>query len=246
MDSYLIQIGLFFNAIISGIVALTAAALAIFLLRRWPRLSLPMKAYGWFWSMTALVWLPVSIRYFLISGGGTGPAIFAFMIATQIAVAASGPPLLLYLCAHLKTRKLLAIILPVFVTILGAISIWVDLQPGGILMQPITSFSAEISLNPFSFTIFLSVVAVIFILAVYDIILNLAYYRRQQNQQLIYEALYSTVIVIYLIMGSVEEAGIISGWLVIIFRSLYVATFLFVYIIMDKSETAVEDYLVSV
>jgi len=241
---FIIHTGIFFNAIVSNIVGLTAVALAIFLLRRWKKLSPHMKAYGWFWLMTALVWLPTSYRYFLISMGGSEMAVYVMTIIGQLGVAATGPTLFYYLFKHLKINDVLTISFSVLAGLLGAIALLVDLQPGGIIMQPVTFFSAEIALNIFSISIFFFVTTVIFFLVLRDIAYQYIKYKKQHDQSFIYEALYSVAIAIYLVLGSIEETGTVSGWPVVIFRSLYIATFLYVYIILEKSSSAINNYLV--
>ncbi|MFA5954767.1 MAG: hypothetical protein WC817_04490 [Patescibacteria group bacterium] len=240
----IVHTGIFFNGIISFIVGITAVALALFSLRRWWSLSSTMRAYAWFWLTTTLVWLPTSLRYFLISSDYTGGAIHTLTILSQAGVAASGPALLYYLCTHHSKGKFWAITLTTLSSILGAIALWVDAQPGGIIIQPATYFSAEIGLNSFSFSIFLIIIAVIYFLVLRDIGFFYAEYKKRHDQQFLYEVLYSVAIGVYLLLGSFEEAGMVSNWPVLVFRSLYVGTFLYVYIVMEKSESIKESYLI--
>lgn len=243
-NSLIIHAGIFYNAIISAIVAASAAALGLFLLWRWGRLTSPMRGYAFFWIMTSLIWIPASIRYFLISTGYTGAGILHLAMVGQTAVAASGPPLLYYLLTHLNASKKWALALPTLAAIIGGYALWVDLLPGGIVIRPMTYFSSELTFNRLSLTVFFIIVGVIFSLALYDTLKSFRRWRDEKVPQFGYEALYSLVVLIYLALGSIEEAGIISNWTVIAFRSLYVLTFLYVYIIMDRSESSAVSYLV--
>lgn len=240
-----INIGIIFNGIICSMVTAAAAMLAIFLIKRWFKLTITMRAYAWFWIMTMFIWLSLSIRYFLV-GFTNNENIFNILgLLTQIALTLCGPPLIHYLLSHLELNRFLVWTATLTLFIVGAVGIWYDAQPGGLITMPMTYFSAEIALNPVSLNLFLVTMSVIFVLLSIDILNNVVSYFNKRYHLITYEIMYSLSIAAYLILGSIEVAAIISDWVIIVFRTLYIATFLTVFLIMKTHEAASENYLLN-
>lgn len=242
MSFNVFSIGIIFNALASGFVAAIALALVIFLSRRWDRLDPVMKAYTWFWWFTALVWIPSSIRYILAGFGYTGAWIRNLDIIVQTAVFFTGPALFYYIILRVFRSKLLADILAGASFALGLLSMWFLFQPKGVPIRDVTDFSADATINSVSFAIFSIQISVLLFLLLYDIITNLHHWRQYHNQSFLYEALYNVAIVIYVILGSVDESKIITGWPLVAFRLLYSGAFMFAYLIVTQEEEVKQAY----
>ena len=76
----------------------------------------------------------------------------------------------------------------------------------------------------------------------YDIITHLRQWIHNRERSALFESLYSLAIVIYLILGSIEQAGLVTDWMLVVFRIFYAATFLFVYVLVMQEEIANENY----
>ena len=155
MNASSISIGILFNAVVSGIVTSTAFALTIFLTKRWAKLNTSLRAYAWFWALTTLVWLPSSIRYFLIGFGYAGSWAESFDVFMQSAVFFSGPPLIYYAAIRNDWSSRIASYLAGGSAIISVIAIWLIAQPGGITLRVVTPFSAETQINSISLTLFM-------------------------------------------------------------------------------------------
>lgn len=238
-----IHIGILFNAIVCGMVAISAAMLAVFLLYRWQKLTPTMKAYAWFWVMTTFIWLPLSLRYAISGLGKVGPLFYPLALLTQIALSMCGPPLIYYLAAHLRQSRIIVWSLTAVFIIFGAVGIWYDLKPDGLIIVPFTYFSAETTLNAVSLRLYLGAISVIFLFLFVDIWVHCVSYYRYRQREVAYETLYSLAIAAYLILGSLEVVAFITDWLVVVFRTLYIGTFLTVFLIIKNYEATSENYL---
>lgn len=237
----IIRIGILFNAIVCGTVTIAATLLAFFLFNRWHKLSPTMKAYAWFWVMAIFIWLPLSLRYLIVSLGMTEQLLYLALI-TQIALSMCGPPLIYYLTTHLLQGRFKAWFFSVIFLIIGGIGIWYDMKPDGLIILPLTYFSAEITLNSTSMYLYIGVISVIFLFLFIDIGIHGISYFRYRQEEAGYETLYSLAVAIYLILGSLEVVAFITDWVVVVFRVLYVGTFLVVYLVMKNHEDTFEKY----
>ena len=244
LPPYTISIGILFNALASAIVALSALALAVFLAQRHQRLTVSMRSYAWFWATTVFVWFFSSLRYLIISFGGSDSAAHTLDVAIQIAVFMSGPPLFYYLGNHLLHNKFVAMIMTGGSVMLGLIGVWFLVQTNGLIMLGTTFFSSESKLNDTSLLLFNLEAGIIFILLLVDIVTALRRWRVQNKMVAAYEALYAGAVIVYLTLGSIEQSGLITDWVLVIFRLLYTASFLSVYILVIEHEASIDTYLV--
>ncbi|KKU48234.1 hypothetical protein A3H10_00210 [Candidatus Uhrbacteria bacterium RIFCSPLOWO2_12_FULL_46_10] len=242
MTLSVISIGIIFNALACGFVSAIALALVIFLHGRWAHLDLAMKAFTWFWLFTSLIWAFSSIRYILTGFGYTGQLIGYLDINVQAAVFFGGPSLFYYVILRVFKSKRLANILAVISFILGLISLWFVLSPNGLPVRDVTDFSTDSTINSTSFAIFSVQISVLIFLLLYNIISGWRYWRQDQNQSFLYESLYSLSILVYVILGSIDESKIITGWPLIAFRLLYSGSFLFAYLVIMQDEEAQRTY----
>lgn len=242
MESPTVSIGIIFNAFVSGIVAAAAIALVFFLFKRYQKLNPVMRAYAWFWFFTALVWIPISIRYLFIGFGSISELTRYLDILLQIAVFSGGLPLIYYIGLRVFSDKWLARLLALASIFPVAVAIWLIVQPGGLIAQETTFFSSETILNTGSLTIFNVEGGLLLILLLYDIGVRINQWSKVHVQQTLYEAMYPLAIVIYLGLGSLEQSGLATDWILVVFRILYAATFLFVYLLITQHEAASESY----
>jgi hypothetical protein len=239
-----LSIGILFNALVSAVVAGVALALVLFLHRRWPRLDPSMRAYTWFWWMTVLVWLPSAIRYLLAGVGYAGPWLHHLDVTVQAAVFFSGPPLFVYLSRRVFKNDRLGDSLASASFLLGLVALWFVLQPGGVPIRDVTFFSADATINVVSFAIFALEIAAVLVLLLYDVGSRVQRWRQERQSFALYDALYSVAIVVYVVLGSVDESKVITSWPLVAFRLLYSSAFLMVYLIMIQEEAFRQRYLV--
>ena len=240
-----LSIGIIFNALSCGFVAAVALALVFYLLKRWPQLDLTMKAFAWFWWFTFLIWMFTATRYLLISMGHTGPWVGYLDIYGQAAVFFSGPGLFYYIILRVFKNKLMADILATASLALGLLSLWYIFGANGLPVRDVTDFSADSTVNSVSFAIFSVQISILMFLLVYNIISRWIHWREHRHQPILYEALYSLAILIYVILGSIDESKIITGWPLIAFRLFYGGAFMFAYLIMTQSEEMKQNFFVN-
>lgn len=238
-----VNIGIIFNAIVSSIIAITAIFLTVFLFKRYARLTTTMKAYSWFWFLMISTWTFLSIKYFLIGFGYLGRWIHYVDITLQTSIFLGGLPLIYYISLRAFSDRRLANIISVTTIAPLSVAIWLITQPGGLVLRNLEFFSAKSVLNSGSLVIFNVEVGIILTLLIYDIGSHLRRWLTTHNQNMFYESLYSMAIVVYLVLGSIEQSALITNWTVIIFRILYTATFLFVYLLVTQHEALNEKYL---
>lgn len=217
-------------------------ALVIFLRQRWDRLDPTMKAYTWFWWFTVLVWIFSSGRYILAGFGYTGQWIRNLDIVVQTSIFFTGPALFYYIILRVFRNELTASILATISFAMGLVSIWFLFQPNGVPIRDVTDFSADATINSISFAIFSIQISVLLFLLLYDIVTHLHRWRQVRNQVFLYEALYSVAIVVYVVLGSVDESKIITGWPLVAFRLLYSGAFMFAYLIITQDEEVKQTY----
>lgn len=242
MTLNVVSIGIVFNALACGIVASVALVLVIFLQRRWIHLDLTMRAFAWFWLFTSLLWIFVSIRYIFVGFGHTSAWIGYLDINAQAAIFFTGPALFYYVIMRVFKNERTANILSSFSFILALISLWFVLEPSGLPVRDVTDFSADSTINSTSFAIFSVQIGALLFLLLYHISSSRRRWWQNQDPSLLYEALYSFSILIYLIIGSIDESKIITGWPLVAFRLLYSGAFMFAYLVIRQDEEAQRNY----
>lgn len=244
MQSHIFSIGIIFNGLVCGFVGATAVALVLFLRRRWERLPETMRAYTWFWWFTALVWMLISIRYMFVGNGYVGPEIRYFDSLVQVCIFFTGPTLLYYAVLRVIGRKEIAQIAAILSFIIVMIGIIFILQPNGVPTREVTLFSAESTVNAASFAIFTFQATIILFLLLSDIAITMRAWRKNHSSAELHNALYSAAVVLYLVLGSIDESKIITDWPLVVFRLFYTGAFLFVYLTIIQSDISHENYLV--
>ena len=241
-DTFPIAGGVFLGSVVAFIDAGTALALVVFLLRRWPRLNATLRAYTIFWGLTMTTWLPLGFRYLFLSLGSTSPWLNTLDLGVQTSVFFSGPLLLYYVLTRIQKSNLLIMAFVVFSFFLATISVWIMSQPGGLIQQPPTYFSVETTPSAIPMYIFNIEAGLIFLLLCYDVYLKFRQYRRRRLGTP-YEIFYSLAIIVYLLLGSIDQAGFVTNWILIALRACYAGVFLFVYITISQHQASVESYL---
>lgn len=239
------SIGIVFMGLVCTFVGGTALGLVLFLRRRWSRLDLTMRSYTWFWWFTSMVWLFSGLRYLLAGFGIAGSEINHLDIVVQAAVFFTGPPLIYYATMKVTHREDFARATSFVSFLLGVVAVWFVLQPHGVPIRDVTFFSAEATVNLRSFGIFSFEATIILFLLLYDIVNHLIAWRREKNREKFYNALFSVSVVIYLLLGTIDESKVITDWPLVVFRLLYSGAFLFVYLIIVQAEAMQEKYLLS-
>lgn len=242
MSFSIVSVGIFFSALTCGLVGGAALALTLFLRRNHTTLSAAMEAYGWFWWFTALIWIFSSVRYFLVSTGISNQWIMNLDIIIQAAVFSCGPPLVAYTVYRIFDSPLIARLASFASLVFGIIAMWFVIQPDGVITRDVTAFSAEATINSVSFAIFSIQTGLILAGLLFDVITSGQRWLRNQPIQL-FEPLYSLTIVLYLVIGTVDESKILTSWPLIIFRLLYAGIFLFVYLLAVQHTQAKTTYL---
>src|SRR3989338_3986599 len=103
------QVGLAFNALVSGTVGVISFFFMIYLFRRWKNLNDLIRAYAWFWFFTMLLWTSLSIYYIFVVVVGYNPVVLKGIgIIVQGAIFFTGAPLFYYLGLKVLQNILLA------------------------------------------------------------------------------------------------------------------------------------------
>jgi len=246
-----IRVGIMFNAFVSGIVASIAFAFGIFLFRRWKKLDDSMRAYAWFWIMTMIVWASSSVRYLIVGLGFFNPgdayygsSIHYFDILLQGSIFFTGPPLFYYAGSRIFKNYRVAQALSALSFIIGIAALRFLIGENGITAPQFTYFSADSSITRYLFMVFTAQAAVILLMLLYDTANNLRLWWTTGGIRFRFFALYSLIIVIYTVLGSIDQSKIVIDWPLVLFRLLYSAAFLMAYITVTEHEASEEEYLI--
>lgn len=226
------SIGIIFNAFVTATVSISALVLMTALLVKRRTLNKAMQAYAWFWWFTALVWFPSIFRYTAIGLGVVDTWIVQLDILVQTAVFFSGPPLFYYLVGRLTGNQKLALSSSLTSFALAFVSLWFLLQPDGIAIVNVSTFAAEQKVNNTSLIIFSSQIAVIVAMLTYDMWRYYKRYRLTRDTKIFLEGAYSFPIFVYVLLGAIDESKIITDWPLVVFRMLYAASMLVVFVLL--------------
>lgn len=227
-------------AFVSATVAATVLALTSHLIRHRSWRKPDLEAYNWFLWFTSLVWIFSTTRYVAVGFGYAGRWISYIDILVQAAVFLGGPALFGFLVLRVTNSKTLANTAAAISFAMGIVALGFALGPSGIPLNDVTNFSAEATVNIYSFRIFGVEILLLAALCLYDIIHRL---RQRSTTNSIYDALLAAPLLVYVLIGSVDEAKVITGWPLVVFRLLYVAGFLFLYLIITQEEARDESSL---
>lgn len=244
MSLSVFSIGILFNALVNSIVTFVSLALLLFLWRRWHRLDDAMRAFGWFCWFTVIVWFFSTYRNILLGFGYTGWSVRVSDYMVQSAVFFTGIPLFYYAARHVFKNPVIAERLAMLSFGMGCVAVWFVLQPDGIPVLDVTFFSADATINSRSFIVFSIEASAILALLLYDVVTRFQRWRQAHDATAYYEAFYSTAIIVYLVLGSIDESKVIPDWPLIGFRLLYSGAFLMAYLTLRQQEASREEYLV--
>lgn len=236
-------VGIFFDALVSGTVALAAILFVFFLFRRWNDLDDIRRAYGWFWFFTMLTWVTIAVRYFAISFGYVGIGVYIGDIIVEGTIFFTGPPLFYYLSSRVFKKSVVANFFATLSALLAFVSIYFLLSQGGISEVHMTDFSADVSINATSLYIFSSQIILIIGFILYDILGYILKGNKNNTKEVFYQLLYSLPLLIYVVLGAIDQSKIILDWPLVVFRVLYASAFLFAYLVIVEDERQNEQYL---
>jgi hypothetical protein len=243
MWSDVISIGIIFNAFVTATISISALILMTALILKRKTLNITMQAYAWFWWFTALVWFPSIFRYTAIGLGIVDTWVSQLDILVQSAVFFSGPPLFYFTLSRVTHNARLAIGGAIISLILAFISIWYVLQPNGIAIVGISTFSAEQKINDISLAIFAAQIIMLVILLLYDMWTHYKRYLVSKDIQVFLEGAYSFPILVYVFLGAIDESKIITDWPLVVFRMLYSGSLLTVFVLLLQVSVREETYL---
>lgn len=238
-----ISIGIIFNAFVTATVSASALILIIALVLKRKTLNLTMQAYAWFWWFTALVWLPSILRYSAIGVGITANWVVQLDILVQVAVFFSGPPMFYYLISRLTHNQQYAFYGSLISFGLAFASIKFLLEPGGIVIVNISSFAAEQKINNISLTIFATQIFVGVVLLVIDLWQYFKRFQLSRDINVFLEGAYSFPILVYVMLGAIDESKIITDWPLVVFRMLYAGSLLAVFVLLLQIGDRDKNYL---
>jgi len=237
----LISIGLVFHAFVTLVVAIVAFILVAQLLSI--PLNTTMKAYAFFWVTTGLLWFQNSIRNAFFGLGLLDFPRFFSSALSQSTVYLSGVPLFYYVGMKVFKSRRVAFLLALQTTIAGLIGSWLLFQPEGIIFEPTTQFTIESVANNVSGMIFRVEIGIIILLLIYDIFRRFKYPLNKIANEDKYEIIYSLAILLYTFLGMIDLMKIVNSWQLVIFRLLYCASFLTVYLTIRHQREEETKYL---
>jgi hypothetical protein len=243
-EPLIIEAGLFLAGIVALIDASIALALTIFLLKRWKQITNTMRAYTIFWALTFLTWLPNSLKYFAFSIGANQDFTRLVDFLVQVAVYLSGPPLFYYALTRLNVSLKITKLIVLAALGLGLFSIWIMAQPYGLITEPATYFSMETKPHIVPLSIFNVEIGLIFILLAIDLFKKIKQYRKRVIAKP-FEIFYTISILIYLVLGSIDQMAIVASWPLIAIRALYATAFVCVYITISQQQATEDQYMIT-
>lgn len=241
------RIGLLFTSFVELITALSALALVIFLFRRWKSSDLGMRVYVVFWFFTFFVWITSMTRYLLVSFGYENSSFEHILsVLTQMFIFSCGPVLFYYVSIRtLQMRARVAVLLSILPFVFTVWSFVLLLSQWGVTIPQITYFSADAVINKKIFYVFGIQIAILLPLLTYDVFLHYCAWRKDKTIIERYRAFHSLALILYLALGTIDQAKIFIGWPLVVFRMFYSASFLFVYVVIAHYEVDKESYLLT-
>jgi len=128
---------------------------------------------------------------------------------------------------------------------LGVAALWFITRPQGLSAPVFTYFSVDSSINNISFMVFGAEIVILVLMLLYDSISKMRIWRATSNTNTLFYALYSISLLVYVVLGGVDQSKIILDWPLIVFRSLYSGAFLMAYLTIVRHEAHLEEFLIS-
>lgn len=218
--------GRLLNAIIVLVVALCALGLAGSILGKWQESDRKYRLFGLFWLFTALLWFCVTAR--ALAGAMNNYELDQlFFRGAQINVFLSAWFLWGYVTEKLFAKKTLTTIALIIFGILGSLGIYYTSAYPPTLVDE-TFFLTEYKPIDTALLIFRMNIIPLVLLILGDIAVRLIRLGKGSEKGKS-EIMASFSILIYLVLGYFDQAGI-SGWYILIFRLLFLGSFLMAYL----------------
>ncbi|MFA7286606.1 MAG: hypothetical protein WC052_03035 [Patescibacteria group bacterium] len=233
-----IAIGIVFHGFVTAVIAAVAFVLVYELLKRE---NDRYRSYSFFWLATGFLWLQNAIRNFGFGIFAEDFPRYESSVLSQATVFLSGVPLFYYVGIKVFRSKVVARLLAGQAAIAGIIGTYFLFQPSGIFFAPISFFTAEAVANVVSSMIFRVEIAVVALLLLTNII------RHRHDKQADghnHEIWYDLAILLYVALGGIDLAKIVDDWALVIFRLLYCAAFLLVFILVRHDQENDDTYMV--
>lgn len=210
---------------------------AIFLAQTMIRKSEDEKlaSYGYFWLLISFLWFFASLRLFF---AWRENELFdrGLFIADQFFVFSSSIPLACYVLAEFNIKKTVTSIIMILYAFASLAGFGIILYQGVRLYEK-SYFITKYMIPSLSIYIYIGLVLpatigifLIMIRATRDII--------KKREVKIFSFIAPASLLLFLIMGSVDEMGLIGDWKLVFFRLLYVVLILVAYIVFDKEQAA--------
>ena len=152
-----------------------------------------------------------------------------FFEIDQIFVFISPVPLIYYLILKISKKESLGKWFMLGAIIASAAALFL-LFKYGISEGEMTYFTTKFQPHAYAFNIFVAMAVFIIILSGFDIFRRMAGWLKNKTITESYDFFYSLAILVYLLIGTFDEQGLIAGWPVVFFRLSYLSVFLMVYL----------------
>jgi hypothetical protein len=238
---FMLYIGRFFNAIILLVVTLVATSLTLYILSRWKKISRELRLFGLFWLFTTLLWLFVTGRSLAGAFNNYELDVLFFLVA-QVFVFISAIFLGGYIFEKLFHSKIVTYSLLGIYAILASIGRWFTFTNEIMPVDLVNFFATEYQPSPEASLIFKINMFPLIALLLFDI--GKQIYGLIRRIILSYTGIAASFsILLYLVVGYFDQIGI-PGWPVLVFRLLFIGSFLMAY----ASITGVpkDEYIISI
>ncbi|MEK7150626.1 MAG: hypothetical protein AAB783_00295 [Patescibacteria group bacterium] len=228
--------GRLLNAIVVLVVTLSAFSLSFSILRI-KKSAEKIQYFGFFWLATAFLWLSSTFRNTASAFGALHIDEF-FFYWTQIFLFISGVFLAPYLIEKIFKNQTYSRIALYIYCILAAISIGMVLR-FGISIKSADSYGTEYGIDPYAQKMFLFIIAPLLLLTFFNSLTHIIKYFLHTER--FYETMAPLSILLYLLVGLLDEVGVTGGWSLIIFRLIFLASFLMAYTAVLQEEEAARE-----
>lgn len=109
---------------------------------------------------------------------------------------------------------------------------------GGLEETGMTYFGTKYAPNIVSYFIWIAAIAPAFLLSVTESLRSLKHWVGDKASMAKYEFAYASILFSYMILGMLDEASLITGWLLVFFRLLYIVIFIAVYLVFQSEKEA--------
>jgi len=233
-----VAIGIVFHGFVTAVVAFVAFILVYELLKR---KNDQYRSYSFFWLATGFLWLQNAVRNFGFGIFAENFPRYESSVLSQATVFISGVPLFYYVGIKVFRSRVVARLLAGQATLAGVVGIYFLFQPNGVHFEPISFFTVEAVANVVSSMIFRVEIAIVALVLLGNII------RHRHNKNADghnHEIWYDLAILLYVALGGIDLTKIVDDWALVIFRLLYCAAFLLVFLLVQHDQENDDTYMV--